>query len=272
MSLKEEIISLLKKHNLKPIKYRGQNFLISEEYLNKIVALCNLKNDETVIEVGPGIGNLTKKLLEKGVRVIAVEKDENLAKILDDEISNKNLKVVISDILKFDEKIIKTPYKVVGNIPYYITGPIIKKFLFSSNPPVLIILTIQKEVAERMVLEPPKATYLSIILGMLAEVNPMETIKAKYFWPIPKVNSQIVVIKPNKKVDRKDEKLIRFIKTGFRQPRKTLLNNLAAIDQKDKQKIRQSFKDVGLTGKTRAHELILKKWKELYLKFTDPED
>jgi len=270
MTLKQEIQTLLKEHDLSPQKFRGQNFLVDREIIRAIVESADLKPNETVLEIGAGVGNLTQALLAAGEKVIAVEKDGGLARVLKKTLGpNKNLTVVTGDILKFDETKIARPYKVVGNIPYYITGAIVRKFLESKHRPELIILMIQKEVGERMVARPPRAAFLSMMLSVLASVAIKKKVPAGAFWPRPKVDSTTVVIKPKGPPTAVDIRLIELIRLSFRQPRKLLLNNLSQGLAVDKVALVKTLARTGLRPNTRAHELTLEQWKKLYYAVKD---
>jgi len=202
------------------------------------VESAQIKTGEVVLEIGPGTGNLTEELLKSGAQVIAIEKDRDLIKLLLAKTKNErefaiadsciNLKIIEKDILEFDENQIKTNYKIVANIPYYITGPIIQKFLRSASPPTEMILLVQKEVGERICAQPPRANYLSSIIQSMSEVKLLFGVKKENFWPKPKVDSVVIKITP---LDIKHsmfdmESFIGFLKTVFRQPRQTLANNL----------------------------------------------
>ena len=164
--LKKQVIGLLKKEGLAPLKRLGQNFLIDCQALQKIIGSADLKKTDTVLEIGAGIGNLTFELAKKAKRVIAVEKDPKMIEILKDllECQNvKNVKIIEGNILKFktDSLELKT-YKLVANLPYYITSPVIRKFLESKNPPSSIVLMVQKEVAQRIAAKPPHMSLLAV--------------------------------------------------------------------------------------------------------------
>ncbi len=191
----------LKENNLEPVKHRGQNFLISEEFLKKIIDSAKLKKGETVLEVGPGTGNLTEVLIETGVNIIAIEKDKNLADLLKLKMKNEKLKIVEADILKFDESAIAENYKIVANIPYYLTGQLIQKFLLSSNPPQKMILMVQKEVGERITANPPRTSYLSSLIQYLGQTKLLFGVGKENFWPVPKVDSVIIQITPQRIAD-----------------------------------------------------------------------
>ena len=261
----------LKQRNIKPIKHRGQNFLISQEIIKKIIDSAQIKAGEVVLEIGPGTGNLTEALLKAGAEVVAVEKDENLFQLLKLKSQNPNLKIIEGDILKFDETQIKPPYRVLANIPYYLTGALIQKFLLSPNRPSQMILMTQKEVGERITARPPRANYLSSLVQFLADAEILFGVKKENFWPQPKVDSVIIKLTPHlistslrsyahaksAKVKKDVEKYIDFLKVIFRQPRQTLFNNLrkSGLANADKDKLDLAFQELGLDKKIRPQNL-----------------
>ena len=139
-------------NSIKPKKSLGQNFLVNQKDLNKIVNSADIKPSDTVLEIGPGTGLLTRLLIEKAKTVIAIEKDSRLANLLTHKFGSKsNLQIINTDALTWDQSIMKEPYKIVANLPYYAANPIIRKFLESNTKPTLLVITVQKEVAESIV-------------------------------------------------------------------------------------------------------------------------
>lgn len=170
MSLKKEIQKLLKKHGVRPNTLKGQHFLIDSSILSAIAAYAELEPGDRVVEVGAGVGNLTEELLATDAEVVAIENDPALAALLRKEFKNtKQLSIVQKDVLAFSEESVARPYSVVGNVPYYIAGPIIQKFLESPHQPDRLVFTVQKEVAERLAAEAPKATFLSTVVGLFGK-------------------------------------------------------------------------------------------------------
>ena len=164
----QEIKEILEDHSVSLRKSWGQNFLIDKNALQKIVAAGNLSKKDTVIEVGPGLGALTLSLAKDVKRVIAVEKDRKIIPLLEkNTVQEPNIKIVNEDILRF--KIPRGKYKVVANVPYYITSPIIRKFLEEKNQPSLLVLTVQKEVAERVCAQPPRMNLLAVSVQFFAK-------------------------------------------------------------------------------------------------------
>lgn len=253
MNTKKELAN----KGIKPINHRGQNFLISPAVIKNIIRSAQIKTGETILEVGPGTGNLTRALLEAGARVIAVEKDHDLVELLKLKIQISNLKIIERDILKYDETTIKEPYRIIANIPYYLTGKLIQKFLLSNNKPVEMILMVQKEVGERITARPPQANYLSSLVSFLAKTEILFKVGQENFWPKPKVDSVIIRIatRDMRHVTREMvQEFIKFLRIAFKQPRQTLFNNLTRGGF-DKKTVENILKDFGLAKNTRAQTL-----------------
>ncbi len=247
-------------------KKLGQHFLQSAEKLNVIArSLCIEKNDN-LIEIGPGHGELTKILLNAGANVVAVEKDDILAKKLQktfsSRIENGKLSIINGDILDKLNEIVKenflsTKYKIVGNIPYYITGYLMRLIGDMKNKPTKSVFLIQKEVGEKICSKENKTSLLSASVGFWADSKIIENVDRKYFLPPPKVDSVIIAIdtnteKYNSKI--KAEEYYRFMKILFKYPRKTIKNNLldggySGFD------VSSILEMSGYDDKTRAHQI-----------------
>jgi len=257
----------------KPKKNLGQNFLKSKEALRKMCEAGEISNEDVILEIGPGKGALTEKLLEKAKKVIAVEKDIDLIKILEEkfkqEIENKKLVLVNEDILTFEIKNYETKkekYKVIANIPYNITGAIFKKFLSCTDQPERMVLLIQKEVAERIVARDNKESILS--LSVKAYGTPKYIIKVgkKFFSPAPKVDSAIVAItnisRANFKTNNEEIAFFETIKAGFLHKRKILKRNLECCG-KNAAHIDKIFENLKINPRTRAEDLKIENWFEI---------
>jgi 16S rRNA (adenine1518-N6/adenine1519-N6)-dimethyltransferase len=276
----------------------GQNFLKSSEVVNKIISLANLKADDFVLEIGPGKGILTEELARVAGKVVAVELDGKLVKLLRNKFSNnKNIEIIEGDILKtnlpallrhpmsLDRNDQKTSdvlpgYKVIANIPYYITSPIIRLFLESETPPTEMILMVQKEVAERIVAEPGQLSILAISVQYYADAEILFKVGKENFEPVPEVDSAIIKITPyfpsplqGEGGRRPDEvgdatnDFFRIVKAGFSAKRKTLINNLSNGLHLDKTLVEEKIKTIGLKPTVRAQELSVEDWKKLALSF-----
>ncbi len=303
MSDKTQLIQYLKSNGLYTKHSLGQNFLVDGEVLDKIVETAEIELEDLVIEVGPGLGVLTQELVGRAGKVIAVEMDDKLAELMSkseflmsNEISNDKsskleidkfgfrhfvrnltfgfrnsvLEVINADILKLNiSELTKdhSSYKVVANIPYYITSKILQLFLTLENKPESITLLVQKEVAERICAKPGQMSTLSISVQTYAEPEIVGIVKASSFFPAPKVDSAILKIRITSHesqimgVDEKD--FFRLVHFGFASKRKTLVNNLAAGLHLDKEKSLAIIKSAGLNENIRAQELSIEEWAEL---------
>ena len=274
----EEIKRIFKKEDLKILKSLGQNFLIDEKVLQRIVEVSDLKKEDVVFEIGPGFGTLTEELLEKCGKVIAIEKDKKLAELLKSKISCKNIEVINDDILKIELKeFIKKyssnkKYKLVSNIPYYITSPIIKMFLESDIQPESIVLLMQKEVAERICAKPGKLSVLALSVQIYGEPEIADCVDRSSFYPEPKVDSAILKIKNiHRDAINCDltKDLFKIIKIGFSSKRKKLANNLSAGLHIEKTQSEKIFLKAEISLNARAQELSLEEWRKLAILLKD---
>ncbi|MBR3253210.1 ribosomal RNA small subunit methyltransferase A [Candidatus Saccharibacteria bacterium] len=241
---------------MKNKKSLGQHWLYNRGILDEIAELAG--EDGLCVEIGPGLGTLTSSLLKRFDKVLAVEFDEGLANNLPKSFPGKNLEVVNEDILKYDFSLINEPYVVAGNIPYYITSPIIEKLLTVSNLPQRVVLLIQKEVAERILDE--KESVLSLFVKNRAEVFSGPVVLKSEFTPPPKVDSQVIVLEP-KKPEVKDE-VFKLIRVGFSAPRKKVLSNLSSL--KSREELVGVFSKLGISLDARPADLGLETWQRLY--------
>jgi len=268
----EEIKNALREEDLKVLKSLGQNFLIDEKVLEEIVAAAELRSDETVIEVGPGMGVLTFALADKCKKVIAIEKDKKMSKYLRKEILQKygeesNIEIVNSDILKTNlPKFLQargvTKYKLVANIPYYITSPIIKLFLETETPPEAMVMLVQKEVAERICAKKGDMSIIALSVLLYGEPKMTRKVGSAAFYPAPKVDSAILKIASiGKKYPAEDyREIFRLIKMGFSSKRKKLVNNLSAGLKLPKEEAEKILVRCGIDKDTRAQDLEVADW------------
>jgi 16S rRNA (adenine1518-N6/adenine1519-N6)-dimethyltransferase len=250
-------------------KSLGQHWLRDEESLKAIVKAANITKKDTVLEIGPGLGTLTKELVKHARKVIAVEYDEVLAGRLDSQVPGINLSVIHQDILKFDLNQMPLEYKVAANIPYYITGNIVRLFTESANLPEQMVLLLQKEVAQRIAAKPGDLSVLAVAAQLEYEVELGRTIGAEKFTPPPKVDSQIVILKKRKEPLFKDldkRAYMRIVKTGFSAKRKKLRSSLSAGLALDKAETDEILKKAKISGDLRAQNLSLNDWHKLYKK------
>jgi 16S rRNA (adenine1518-N6/adenine1519-N6)-dimethyltransferase len=287
-------------------KSLGQNFLKSESALNKIIEAGKISVSDFVLEIGPGRGALTEKILATGTRVLAIEKDSELIEFLSEKfrenIASDQLTILNKDILEFDETTIDQPYKLIANIPYYITGAIIRKFLSSANQPSHAVLLVQKEVANRIVARPEKnedlqgkESLLSMSVKAYAEPKYIKTVPAGSFAPAPNVDSAIIALEnisknnftavlPDSKysVAEKENIFFDLIHAGFAHKRKVLRKNLESLKNSEffagmftkkntaseknilpAEKIRAGFQQIERPETVRAEDLSLDNWFDL---------
>jgi 16S rRNA (adenine1518-N6/adenine1519-N6)-dimethyltransferase len=223
------------------------------------------KNEQTtplILEIGPGLGTLTSVLLKLYDKVTAIEFDANLAKNLPNSFPGKDLKVINTDILDFDLSQIKQPYVVIGNIPYYITSPIIKKFLKSENKPQKAVFLVQKEVADRAAAGKGKHTILSLETQARAKVSTGIEVKKSLFVPPPKVDSKVLILEPYD-APKITEEALSLAKLGFSSPRKKLAHNLSAALKKPRTEIESALESLKISPDVRPAVLDLQDWQNL---------
>ena len=277
MSLEEETIYLMRKYNISAKKNLGQNFLIDESVVENILTTSDIKKEDLVIEIGPGLGTLTSKLVERAGKVICIELDSKMIEILDERFKlYNNLKIINDDVLKIDlNQLINKEIndfkstKIVANLPYYITTPILLKLLEEKIDVKDITVMIQKEVAERLACKPGEKETGSITYTVWYYSNPkiITDVSKESFIPKPEVTSSVIKfeILDKPRIDVKDEKkYFKLIKTAFLQKRKTLVN--ALINGKifdSKEEIENILDKIGLDKKIRGEKLTLEDYKKI---------
>lgn len=264
MDLLAETKMLLNQYGLKANKSLGQNFLIEQQVIDEIIEKSQITKEDTVLEIGPGLGSLTKALIENAKNVIAVELDENMVNILKNRFNNANLEIINEDILKLDLNEITQKHgkiKVVANLPYYITTPIIMKLLEEEYDIESITVMVQKEVGERLCAAPGSKAFGAVTLGVNYYSNSKIIIDVpkEDFMPIPEVDSCVIKldILQEPPVHLKDKKtFFRLVKAAFSQRRKTINNSLASgeFSKEDVLKVLESLK---INTKLRAEDLSI---------------
>jgi len=302
MDLLKTTKQLCQLYDIKPARSRGQNFLIKEEVYEKIIEAADLKKDDIVLEVGPGLGFLTTRLAKIVKKVVAVELDDKLAEVLRTGLMAqgiypvksgdagilpsaklfdrvKNVEVVNSDILKIPPlnlPLVKgeSPqgrgFKIVANLPYNITSIFLRKFLSAENKPAMMVLMLQKEVAERIIARPPKMSLLAVSVQFYSRSEIIDIVPANCFWPKPEVDSAIIklIVETRGRASVQNEKeFFKLVKIGFSAKRKMLKNNLAAGFHITPEEAEKKVKKAGFNPKIRAQELSVEDWAKLFGEF-----
>lgn len=246
-------------------KNLGQHFLIDGEAVEKIIAAADIKPTDTVLEIGPGLGVMTDTLGKTGASVVAVETDAKLVELLRRRVP-ANVVVEESDIMKFNLATLPAGYKVVANVPYYITSPIIRLLMESANPLSVAVLLIQKEVAERIAAQPGDMSVLALSVQYYADVELVTDVPRDKFYPVPNVDSTVIKItlKDKPAFEAEPQKLFRLIKAGFGEKRKQLRNSLAGGLHITTEQAIALIAEAGLNETARAQELSLVEWRALY--------
>jgi len=262
MDLKTEIKKELEKYNISPRKYLGQNFLISTWVYKKILEAANLSLEDKVLEVGAGLGYLTLLLSQKCKKVIAVEKDREIFKVLVEKTkTRKNIVCIRTDVRKFnpEESELKIKkYKIVANLPYYLTSFFLKIFL-EKYPPRKMTLLIQKEVAEKIIATNKKESILSLSVKFFAEPQIIAFTGKENFWPQPKIDSAILNLNLRERLLFNNKKLFfEILKLGFSHNRKKLISNLSS--QFPKETILKIFRAINAPANCRPEDLSLSQW------------
>jgi 16S rRNA (adenine1518-N6/adenine1519-N6)-dimethyltransferase len=269
-----DLLHTLRRFNFTPKKSLGQNFLFDPVILDRIVAAGEVTANDVVLEIGPGAGSLTRCLAESAKEVIAVELDDRLIPILQYTLADHpNATIIHGDILKTSE-VFKTSevstseaYKVIANIPYYLTSAIIRHLLESKTKPSLIVLTVQREVAERLCAKPPEMSVLAVSVQVYGEPRIVGNIPARAFYPKPDVDSAIVRIdlfsnSPFADSDATDQ-FFSIVKAGFSQKRKKLKNALASGLKIKMEEVEEMLSSAGIDSNRRAETLTVEEWKKL---------
>lgn len=249
-------------------KSLGQHWLNDSAILQSIVDGANILAGDCVLEIGPGHGTLTEKLASTGAEITALEFDQDLIGLLKVKFTNTSqVKILEGDIRTFNFSSLPAGYKIVANIPYYLTSHLIRSISETSNPPSLAVLLIQKEVAERLCAKPGQMSILGLTAQYYFDCKPSTLVPAKFFTPPPKVDSQVVQLfrKKELKLEKKDEQeFFRLIKAGFSEKRKTLRNSLSGGLGISKDSAVEILKKAGLDPGSRAQALSLDNWYNLF--------
>ncbi|MFH1381805.1 MAG: 16S rRNA (adenine(1518)-N(6)/adenine(1519)-N(6))-dimethyltransferase RsmA [Chloroflexota bacterium] len=278
---------LLRQHQLHARKGLAQHFLIDAGVLQRILTASELTSSDVVVEVGPGLGVLTRELAQRAGWVVAVELDDQLAAILKNTLAAyKNLTIVNGDILKIDPvTLLDAPkaklttrvngYKVVANLPYYITSPVLRHFLEASVKPSVMVLMVQKEVAEQIVAPPGRMSLLSVGVQLYGQPAIVSQVPARSFYPVPEVDSAIlkVTVHPQPIIKAADaESFFRVVRAGFSAARKQIVNPLSHGLNLPKADVLSRLEKTGIDPHRRAETLSLEEWAKLWGVFTEEKN
>jgi len=281
--------SLLRRHSVRPRKGMGQHFLVSRDILEAIAAAASLQPDDLVVEVGPGMGALTQVIAGQAGQILAVELDQELVPKLQEILApHQNVRIVQGDILQLDLErelaampgpaapagspssvVSATPaprYKVVANLPYYITTPILRYFFAQRFRPSIIVVTVQEEVGRRMTADPPEMNFLAVLVQFHGQPRIVQRIAPGAFYPPPKVGSAVVHIAMRETLpldERQAQRFLRLVSGGFSQPRKQVHNPLAQTCGLSRAEIVGILRENGIDEKRRAETLSLEEWLRL---------
>ena len=275
-SLLAQTKRLLSQFDLRARKGLGQHFLIDEEVLKRITSAAELDPADIVIEVGPGLGILTGELAQQAGGVIAIELDDKLAALLKQTMASfNNITVINGDVLKIEPADLitepKAGYKVVANLPYYITSPVLRHFLEASAKPKVMVVMVQKEVAEAITAKPGEMSLLSVSVQFYGEPRIMGYVPAKCFYPAPKVDSAIlrIALYPQPRVAVDEASFFALVRAGFTAPRKQILNSLAQGLGVPKTEVLSLLERADIVSQRRAETLTLEEWARLWQVFKE---
>lgn len=256
---------LLKESDIKPRKGLGQNFLVSERLLERIIDAADLEQQDVVLEVGAGLGTLTARLARQAARVIALEVDARLIPLLERALAPwGNVQVIQGDVLAIEPgELVSPPYKVVGNLPYYITSAVLRHFLEAAASPSLMVVTVQREVAERIVAGPGQMSLLAVSVQFYGRPRIVAKAPPGAFYPSPDVHSAVVRVdlqpSPRPRVDDV-ERFFRIVRAGFSQRRKQLRNSLSQGLNLPVDEVVVALRRSGLRETQRPQELTIEQW------------
>jgi 16S rRNA (adenine1518-N6/adenine1519-N6)-dimethyltransferase len=266
--------SLLRKFDVRPRKRWGQNFLVSEGVLERIVAAAEIRREDVVLEVGAGLGTLTRALALRSDRVIALELDSRLIRVLHQVLAPyPHVEILQGDVLAIEPgDLISVPYKVVGNLPYYITSAILRHLLEARRKPTLLVVTVQREVAQRLTAGPGDMSLLAVSVQFYGQPRVVTQVRPGAFYPSPRVKSAVVRIdlheEPPAPVDD-TEKFFDVVRAGFAQRRKQLRNSLSQGLNLPVEAISAALGLCGLDQRERAQGLSVEQWGQLYRELHD---
>lgn len=280
-SLLTQTRELLRRYHLRAKKGLGQNFLIDEEVLKLIVAAAQLSPPDVVLEIGPGLGVLTRELARQAGSVLAIELDDKLASILQQTLASfQNVTIITRDVLSIEPAALLQDtrtdlppqgYKVVANLPYYVTSAVLRHFLEASVKPEMMVVMVQKEVAGEIIAKPGRMSLLSVSVQLYGEPEIVSYVPARCFYPAPEVDSAIlrITLYPQPAVEIPDkESFFALVRAGFTASRKQIVNSLAQGLGLPKAEVLSLLEKTGIVSQRRAETLTLEEWARLWRVFT----
>jgi 16S rRNA (adenine1518-N6/adenine1519-N6)-dimethyltransferase len=274
----ESVMQVVRRYRIDPKRSLGQNFLIDAGHLDQIAAAADLAPTDTVLEIGPGVGTLTRRLAAQAGHVVAVELDDRLIELLRADFAGQpHVQIVHGDILAIEPpallaghvpESLVTGYKVVANLPYYITSLVLRHLLEASPPPSLAVVMVQKEVAERICATPGDLSLLAVSVQFYAIPRIVQRVPAGAFYPAPKVDSAVLrlEVRPQPAVTSvSPQEFFDVVRAGFRQKRKQLANSLSAGLDLPKTAVQSALASAAIDPKRRAETLTLEEWGSLCL-------
>lgn len=281
------VMDLVRRYQIDPKRSLGQNFLVDAAHLDRIVAAADLTPDDTVLEIGPGLGTLTERLAAQAGSVVAVELDDRLIELLRSRLTDRpNVQIVHGDILELHPADLVTParpdaldgapitaqhYKVVANLPYYITSAVMRHLLEANVRPALAVLMVQKEVAERICARPGEMSLLAVSVQFYAAPRIVQRVPAGAFYPPPNVDSALLRLDVYAQPVVHDvpvDRFFRVVRAGFSQKRKQLANSLSAGLARPKAQVTAALRAAGIDPTRRAETLALAEWRLAALALT----
>lgn len=262
-NLAQKTKALLEEYGVYPNKRLGQNFLINKDHIHALIEAAEIDKSDNILEVGPGTGNVTEELAKHAKSITAVEKDPKMVDILQERFKDRgNIEVVHEDILSF--MLHTSNFKAVGAPPYYLTARLFRHFLENTeNPPNLIAVVIQKEVAEKIIAKPPKMNLLAASVQLYGNASIVKKIPRSSFWPQPDVDSALLVVKNVKKPLFNEKDFFKLVRAGFSSPRKQLAVNLSNILKINRGEVESWLEKSDIDPKRRAETLSIEEWKRL---------
>jgi 16S rRNA (adenine1518-N6/adenine1519-N6)-dimethyltransferase len=265
-----ELRNLLSAHNMRPNKSFGQNLLIDRSVLEKIVDAAEISQEDQILEVGAGTGVLTRELAKRARRVVAVELERDMLALLEKTTAHlSNVELLARNLLFLDatQVFAQAPYKLVANLPYYITAPTFRHFLESANPPQLMVVMVQHEVAQRIIAEPGELSLLAVSIQFYGKPRIMAQVPAQAFYPAPKVDSAILRVDVDEQkalTQAERDSFFRVVQAGFSERRKQVHNSLAHGMHRKNEEVRAWLASASIDASRRAETLSIDEWLHLW--------